>query len=73
MANAYSTNICIQGIWLITTGDRVKVMVRMADQDYTIIDEYAPLKETTISHSVSALGIQTAIDRIHAQWEDVTP
>ena len=64
MPHAYGTNICIQGIWLRTIGDRIQVLVRMADRDYVVIDEYGPrFSETTIGHSVSALGIQVAVGR----------
>lgn len=51
--------VLVHDVWLRTMGDRIQVLVN----DCVVIDEYAPLGEVTISHNVTALGIEEAFKR----------
>lgn len=55
--------IGVQGIWLRTIDDRIQVLVTVGNEDFVVIDTYAPLDqlEMTIRHHVSALGISEAL------------
>jgi hypothetical protein len=61
-------NTCMSAIWLRTIGNHVQVLVEMAGEWYVVIDDIADIRESTISHIVEAIGIDSAVTK---QWERV--